>query len=624
MDLIPYRNGFLLDTEGYNPDKVTVIKSIHGTKWQQGKKMWFVPRDYESIKRLSRRMEKRVPGSSIEMDDETLDWLWEEHERRKRIPPVGRKERVSLSRVPKVSPKLFEAANSRPFQTVGIKFCAHNKTSLLADEPGLGKTLQSIGAMIEADVRGPILIMAPKTAALVTWPSEIEKWAPGDRVSVATGPPKATRQKIIEDFWDEVEQDWADGEGFQYRHWLIVNFEMLRVKYMLDFDRNFVKVDNPITKDRKATVDYPELFDMDWEGVIIDESHKVLVAKSSEPKSFTLVRAGIDLLPMTDSCVRIAMSGTPQRGRNEKLWGTLNWLRPDLYTSYWRWVDAFFVSHKDQYSVTIGEVKDEAKFYKDLSNVMIRRTKAEVAPELPAKQYMNIYLDMLPKQKKAYEQMEKEATAVLEEGEINALGALSEMTRLKQFASSYGSLDRDGRMVSAVPSNKLEWIIEWLDERRDADTKVIIASQFTRLINMFAEQLQKEGWDCHVLTGETPSSERVRMQKEFQAEGGPRVFLLNTHAGGVSLTLDAADDVIVVDKTWNPDDQTQVEDRAHRISRLDHKVTIWNLTSRKTIEEAITAMNDQREFAYKSIIDGQRGVDFAKQIMELGKEENVA
>ena len=614
MELIPHNDKFLLDTGPYSPTKVEIMRQVPGAKWQQAKKMWMVPKDYTAVKRLAKRMEKVFPSDPIEMDDETLDWLWEEHERRKSIPPVGRKEKVSLKRVPVHAPELYAAAEARPFQTVGIKFCAYNRSSLLADEPGLGKTLQSIGAIIEADIRGPILVMAPKTAAIVTWPSEIEKWAPGDRVTLATGPAKPQRKKILEDFEEELDMDW-DGKEYKHRHWIIINFEMLRVKYILNGSKNFIKDDNPLTNNKLAEVDYPELLDIQWGGVIIDESHKVLVAKSSEPKSFTLVRAGIDLLDVEpDRGIRIAMSGTPQRGKNEKLWGTLNWLRPDLYTSYWRWVEQFFVSYKDGYSVTIGDVKDEAVFYKDLSNVMIRRTKSEVTPELPPKQYNDIMLEMNPKQEKAYRQMESEAMTMLEDGEVNAIGVLAEMTRLKQFASAYGSIS-DGVMRPMTPSNKLDWIIEWLEERREADTKVIIASQFTKLVNMFAEALQKEGWDSHVLTGETPAQDRARMQKEFQAEGGPRVFLLNTNAGGVSLTLDAADDVIVLDKTWNPDDQTQVEDRAHRVSRTDHSVTIWSLISKNTIEEAIKEVNDTREFAYKSIIDGQRGIDFAKKVM---------
>lgn len=618
MDLIPYKDKFLLDTNGYHVDKVSIMRKTPGAVWQKSKKMWAVPRDYPTIKRMAKRMEKAFPDDPIEMDDETLDWLWDEHERHRNIPPVGRKELVTLKRVPEVAPKLHAAAMTRPFQTVGIKFCAYNRSSLLADEPGLGKTLQSIGAVIEADIRGPILIMAPKTAAIATWPVEIENWSPGDKVTMVSGPPKATRQKMIREYEDALDDDWESngGNGFHHRHWLIVNFEMLRVKYRLNGSKNFIKADSPLTNDRLADVEYPELLNIEWSGVIVDESHKVLVAKSSEPKSFTQVRAGIDLLEVSEEQgIRIAMSGTPQRGRNEKLWGTLNWLRPDLYTSYWKWIEQYFETSKDSYSTSIGDIIDPAKFYKDLSTLMIRRTKSEVTPELPPKVYHNIMLGMVPKQEKAYREMELEAKVMLEDGEVTALGVLAEMTRLKQLASAYGVV-AEGGMNSALPSNKLDWILEWLEERREGDTKVIIASQFTRLINLYAEVLRKEGWECHVLTGETPAMKRAEMQKEFQAEGGPRVFLLNTQAGGVSLTLDAADDVIIIDKTWNPDDQIQVEDRAHRVSRTDHSVTIWNLISKNTIEESIQATNDKREFSYKSIIDGQRGIDFAKLILD--------
>lgn len=617
MELIPYyETSFLINTGPYNPKVVEVMRSIDGAKWVAPRKMWSVPRDYLVVKKLIVRMEKNIDGVEVDVDEDTSEWLWEEHERRKKIPPVGRKSKVKLHRVPKVSPVLADAATSRPFQTVGIKFCAYNKSSLLADEPGLGKTIQSIGAMIEADVKGPILVAAPKTAALVTWPEEIKKWSPGDRVTLATGGNKPQRREVIEQFNEELDYDWASNEGaYSARHWIIINFEMLRVKYRLDDRRQFVKVDDILTNNKEADVEYPELLENEWAGIIIDESHKVLVAKSADPKSFTQVRAGIGLLAETEDCIKIAMSGTPQRGKNEKLWGTLNWLQPKVYTSYWKFIDKFFETYKDLYAVSVGDVKDEAKLYKELSGLMIRRTKGEVVKELPPKQYVEINLPMSDKQQKAYNQMVGEAMAELEEGEVSAVGILAEMTRLKQFAGAYGKIE-DGMLTSSTPSNKLDWLVEWLDERRDSDSKVIVASQFTRLINMFRDELKNEGWDAHVLTGETPASERARMQKEFQADGGPRVFLLNTNAGGVSLTLDAADDVIILDQTWNPDDQTQVEDRAHRVSRVDHNVTVWNLVSKESIEESIRDKNSEKEFAYKSIIDGQRGVDFAKSILE--------
>lgn len=101
------------------------------------------------------------------------------------------------------------------------------------------------------------------------------------------------------------------------------------------------------------------------------------------------------------------------------------------------------------------------------------------------------------------------------------------------------------------------------------------------------------------------------------------VILLNTHAGGVSLTLDAADDVVIADQTFIPDEQEQVEDRAHRVSR-NHNVTIWNLASLGTIDETIAQMNQERGEAISSILDTQRGITYAKTLVSKLKEKRKA
>ena len=118
-----------------------------------------------------------------------------------------------------------------------------------------------------------------------------------------------------------------------------------------------------------------------------------------------------------------------------------------------------------------------------------------------------------------------------------------------------------------------------------------------------------------MLTGRQNDAERKAAQEGFQGPNGHEVFLLNTKAGGVSLTLDMADDVVLCDSTTNPDDQEQVEDRAHRVSRM-HNVTIWYLASRGTIDEQALIIATEREFMNKGIIDGQRGIQFQKKLAD--------
>ena len=125
----------------------------------------------------------------------------------------------------------------------------------------------------------------------------------------------------------------------------------------------------------------------------------------------------------------------------------------------------------------------------------------------------------------------------------------------------------------------------------------------------------ENNFEHYLLTGRQNDRERTEAQNAFQSKNGHGIFLLNTKAGGVSLTLDQADDVVIVDSTFNPDDQEQVEDRAHRVSRM-HNVTIWNLCSRNTIDEHIAKLTAERESDTKGVIDGQRGIQFTKRIAE--------
>jgi SNF2 family DNA or RNA helicase len=135
-------------------------------------------------------------------------------------------------------------------------------------------------------------------------------------------------------------------------------------------------------------------------------------------------------------------------------------------------------------------------------------------------------------------------------------------------------------------------------------------------VDCFAEALEKQGIKTHKFTGSTSQKRREEIKNDWQEnpESDTRVLLLTTTAGGVSLTLDAADEMVILDETWNTSDQEQVEDRLHRLSRM-HQVVIWKVFSRNTIEEAIARANLERETSIKSIIDGERGVQFIKELL---------
>lgn len=411
------------------------------------------------------------------------------------------------------------------------------------------------------------------------------------------------------------------------RCWIITSPNYVRVKAEVDDYGNYKygpdrrKVLKPVGE---AVL---ELFDVSWSAIIVDESHQTLAGATGDKKKQSAQRLGLGALEVRENGLRLALSGTPFRGKEEYLWGQLNWLRPDLYRSRWRWIKEWFDVHQDRYGMVIGNIIDREGLYKQASSVMIRRTKEEVAKDLPPKAYNDIWIDMDGKQAKAYSDMEKLAQTELDGGILQTTAMLAELTRLKQFAGSYGKMV-DGHFTPTLPSNKYDWLVEWLDERgitketKDVSSqvlidtpKVVVASQFSQLINCFAEGLAKEGIKTFKFTGSTSDKERERIKNDFQnnPESETRVLLLTTTAGGVALTLDAADDLVVLDETWNTSDQEQLEDRLHRLSRM-HQVTIWNIRSKGTIEESIAKANAQAEFSIKTILDGARGVELVKEL----------
>lgn len=535
---------------------------------------------------------------------------------------------------------LSKALHSRRFQMDGARFAMKHKQVLIADEPGLGKTIQSIAAVVGSKITGSVLVVAPKTAMYVTWPAELSRWladvSPNDKVHIIGG--KVSRKQRLETLREILLWQKAHGQGAAVaqpgeqprRQWVLVSPNYLRFHIQLDEHGNFVYDDNGNKVILPVREALPGLLAIRWSAVIVDEAHQTLAGATGNIKRQSAQSRGLRLLTIADGGMRIALSGTPFRGKHENLWGILNWLRPDLYRSYWDWVKRHFDIYTD-YAVgveVIGKLKSERVLAEEARQLMIRRTKAKVTPDLPPKVYggtplrgvkkdnapVAVWLPMDDEQRIAYEQMKLHAMVELSGGVLLANSLLAEMVRLKQFANSCGYLDSSGSFHPKLPSNKFDWLVEFLAERGidgkgPGASKVVVASQFTKHIHLFANALLAKKIDSYRLTGETGEQERIDMQRTFQSgrmDNGtpsPDVFLLNTIAGGVSLTLDAADDIVLIDSTFNSDDQVQVEDRCHRISR-QHQVTVWNLASQNTIDESILRETYKTGLSLKRILDG--------------------
>lgn len=530
--------------------------------------------------------------------------------------------------------KIYEAMHA--YQRTGAHFMRRNRNVLLADQPGLGKTMQALGTILaqaaqedrplpSGDVRAPRrrkhLIVCPKVAVENVWRPEIQRWLADQKVEIITLMGKVEdRERRMRTFRPQPDTEHV---------FVVTNIESLRIK----------PVPDDLPKSRKDVIRYtakykgektkmvyapengviPALWEHTWDTVVCDESHRALIRTSGTP---TQTRAGLGLVR---SRRRLALSGTPMRGKPEQLWGTLNWLWPDLYRSYWNWVKEYFHLTSNGFSnyVLAGwKPGGENRLAEDLSKHMLRRTKEEVLPELPPKTYagariiegdeyspLGIWLDMTPKQALDYERLNVEALVGDDDDALMVDGPLALYTRQRQLAGAVHTVE-NGRLVPTLDSPKFEWLLEWLDE---SDEKVVVVSQFTSLIDAFAAGLTEKGHSVATLTGKTSDKRRDDIVKRFQETDEIRVFMLNTKAGGVALTLDAADYVVFLDETAIPDDQEQAEDRVHRASRM-HNVTIYHLRCLDTIEEEVAYIAAARQDVQRYLLDGARGVEFAKKV----------
>jgi SNF2 family DNA or RNA helicase len=491
-----------------------------------------------------------------------------------------------------------------PYQQVAASRIAGQRQLLLADQPGLGKTLEVLGGLEVAglfDRPSMVLIVTPIINAQTTWIDSVERFvAPRyslyDVVDVSRGTAKQKQAQF--------DRTFKDGVVF-----VVANHNAL------DFTKSGLRV--------------PKLGEIEWDAVVVDESHLVLpIRDHRKPTNFW---KGLNRIRFADGAIRVAVSGTPDRGKLENRFGTWRFLDPrSTPLSRWKWLeDNFWVVEqqvaRNRTIKTVQSLKSEREWLLKDAELMLRRTKVEVLPQLPPKRYVDVELELGKVQRAAYmgQQMSSEAK-ILEDKleERDSAEAMIFSLRARQLATCLWQLEDDGSVMPVVggESVKLDWLREWLDERgfiesddfADNDAKVVIVSQFSKVLYWLKAELELLGIYAEVLDGSTSEKMRILVQNEFQ-NGSLRVVLMSGMMG-VGISLDKADDLIMVDSPYDPDKIEQIEDRVHRASNL-HNVTIWNLIAVDTLDQAIAEVVSKRYKSTRKLLDGARGVDFARQIV---------
>jgi len=648
-------------TSPYDPRTVAACKRVPGANWAKTVGAWTFPATIETCLLLRAEF-----GAQLKIRKALSHWYRDAKIAREQMADLNLiGAAVALPRLEKLAPALHEAVTvGRRYQSRGARFMVEGGATIIADDPGLGKTLEVLAAIVEHGLPGPYLVVSPKTAATSVWPREIPRWIPEANV-IELPEGRAKRDAILSGLVEVYRQNQLGATGFDLSNtWISVHPEAVLTKSFWDCPEiikgslestgaevaTVCGVSTPYT--RKPTPElacghekpkglkvrnehtFPQLFEIEWGALVVDECHESLVMKSGTP---TQRRRGLELLRPREGALRVASSGTPFRSKPEQLWGVLNWLRPKVYSGKWGWVKKYWETGGFT-GWEIGKIREdrEEMLWADLGGIMLRRTKAEVAPDLPPKTYVGtpldpsdanspvgIWLPMSKSQSRAYKQMTQQSFAELGGGSrLEAIGTLAELTRLQQFASSYGTIDSKGDFMPTIPSNKLDWLEEFLESLgipKEPTGKVIVVSQYTRLLRMLSFGLSaiQSGVGC-MLTGEVTGAKRRDTIDRFNEPVGsdsPHVMFMNVKAGGTAITIDSADDMVILDEA-DPDTMTQVEDRIHRVSN-PRPVRYHYLRSMDSVDVGISLVNADRSAQGRRLLDGRRGVEFFRKVLEL-------
>lgn len=417
---------------------------------------------------------------------------------------------------------------------------------ILADDMGLGKTLQMLTFLWA--MRKKALIVCP--ASLVyNWASEANRFIPECRVAVIGGS-GAERQKEIEDSQD------AD--------LTITSYDLLK--------RDIAFYEN-------RTFDY----------MVVDEAQYIKNAGTQAARAVKLIRAG----------VRFAMTGTPVENRLSDLWSIFDYIMPGYLYDYGQF--------KEEIETPVVQSDDEVavkRLKMMVAPFILRRKKQDVLKDLPDKLEEVVYTQMGEEQNKLYLaqvnklRMELAGTSE-EEFRRDNIKYLAELTRLRQLCCSPELVYENYRGGSA----KLETCMELVQSAVDGGHKVLLFSQFTQMLDLIQNALEKKKISYLYLSGKNSKVQRQQMVEEFQ-KSDVKVFLISLKAGGVGLNLTKADIVIHYDPWWNVAAQNQATDRAHRIGQKN-VVNVMKLVAKGTIEEKIIDLQERKAKLAESVIEGE-------------------
>ena len=466
----------------------------------------------------------------------------------------GKYERLrSHNRIQEVDPPKELAHILRPYQVAGYHWLNYLSEvgwgGILADDMGLGKTVQALSFIkLLKDKLGKMrgLVVCP-TTLMFNWENEIKKFTPNLSYLIHHGGDRLKEKK-----------------AFDHVDVIITTYGTLR---------SDIKI----------------LTEMEYDFMILDESQAIKNPQSKVTKAASLIKANN----------RLCLSGTPLQNNTFDIYSQMNFLNPGMLGS----VEFFrneFATPIDKF----GEAEQKDHLRKLLYPFILRRTKEQVAKDLPEKTETILFCEMEDEQRKIYDAFRNEYRSkilgvISDQGiEKSQLTILQGLMKLRQICDSPYIMNEVDKYPNV--SIKLDELGREITENI-SNHKALVFSQFLGMLGLIRQKLEALGVKYEYFDGSTTALERERAIQRFQNDNEVRVFLISLKAGGVGLNLTAADYVYIVDPWWNPAVEQQAIDRTHRIGQTKN-IFAYRMICKDTIEDKILQLQDRKRVLARDLV----------------------
>lgn len=442
-------------------------------------------------------------------------------------------------------------ADLRPYQVEGVRWVERIRkmylNGVLADDMGLGKTLQAIVSITQNHELGKTTLVVCPTSLLYNWKEEINKFNPSLNVCVIDGVPNQRKKTI-----DQIDQ-----------------YDVVITSYTL------------LQKDI-------ELYEpIEFSYMILDEAQHIKNRGTRNAKSVKKIHAQH----------RLILSGTPIENSLDELWSLFDFLMPGFLGSYDRFVEKYIRVSKNEQSRNLEYLK------KKVAPFILRRMKTDVLKDLPPVQELTYHCQLTDEQKQLYQSYaasaRDELVKLVERDGFDKvqIHVLATLTRLKQICCHPAIFAKENPELG--DSAKYEMLLELLQTLIEGNHKVVIFSQYTKMLQIMKQDFDRRKIQFAYLDGS--SKNRLETVKQFNEDPNISVFLVSLKAGGTGLNLVGADTVIHYDMWWNPAIESQATDRVHRMGQ-DKSVSVYKLVTKNTIEEKIVEMQNRKKGIVKKIV----------------------